>query len=147
VYIYGDSTAKADDTNQQVGTNFYTIIEKKLIDSHIFCEMRVPGLRTNKFLDSQRPHKNPNNRNASEYINELLKNNKIIISEKNKTSINDYINVRKDKDGNIDKSEKDPITSGQKYGHLTDTLKYFICEYDFENYSNFISFTKKFISS
>ncbi len=149
VMIYGDATAKHDDTNQELGTNFFTIIKSELEKEGLSCELRVPGMRTNKVLDAKRKHKNPNSLNAAEFINDILskkiKEFSIEINENCKTSINDYINVKKDKDGNIDKSEKDIKTNGQKYGHLTDAFKYFICEYLYDEFESYCNFKKKYL--
>lgn len=136
LYLYGDSTARKDDTNMEVGTNFFTIIENEFI-KYYPVEVRVPGARTNKILDSQRPRKNPNRRNSGEFVNQLFKTGRIFIDNKCIYSINDYIHTKMDADGGICKKEKDKKTGGQKYGHILDTLRYLCCEILYEEYQNF----------
>jgi PBSX family phage terminase large subunit len=136
IYIYGDATAKKDDTNQEVGTNFFTIIES-IIRKKYKTELRVPGLRTNKIKDMQRARKNPNRRNSGEFANEIIKAGRCFIDTSCIYSINDYKNAKKDADGGIDKKEKDKATGGQKYGHNVDCLRYLFCEVLYEEYKNY----------
>lgn len=134
IYIYGDSTAKLEDTNSEVGINFYSIIEAEFNKHNYRIENNVPGLRTNKVLNIRRKAANPNSQNAADFLNSLLQNNKIIISDTCQKSIFDYSNAPQDKNGGIDKKIKDPKTGGDKFGHFTDILKYFICEFEYDNF-------------
>ncbi len=138
VSIYGDATARKDDTNQEVGTNFFTILQKEM-SKYFRIYMCVPGMRSNKRQDFKRPFKNPNSMLAGDFLNELFDLDKIKINNTCKKSINDFINAPRGNDGGIDKKQKDSKTGGQKWGHLTDCLKYYICEAyydDFMNYCN-----------
>ncbi len=141
VSIYGDSTARKDDTNQEVGTNFFTIIRAEM-SKYFKVYMCVPGMRSNKRQDFKRPFKNPNSMLAGDFLNDLLDKQQISVNANCKKSINDYINAPRANDGGIDKKEKDSKTGGQKWGHLTDCLKYYICEAyydDFMSYCNKVS--------
>ena len=138
VFIYGDSTALNDDTNQEIGQNFFTIIETELRANGYLATFRVPGKRSNQFQALKRRNKNPNSTNAADFINSiydgLVKDYSITIGNNCKISVNDYINAKQDKNGKIDKSEKDTKTGGEKYGHFSDCKKYFICEYLYEEF-------------
>jgi hypothetical protein len=144
VCIYGDSTARNDDTNMQLGTNFYTIIRDE-ISQYYNVEMRVPGMRTNKMLDVKRPRKNPNSRNAGDFVNDLLKTKRILVNKNCIYSISDYTQAKQDPDGGIDKREKDKATGGQKWGHLIDCLKYLCCEVLYDEYSPYIRSRKRLL--
>jgi phage terminase large subunit len=135
IYIYGDSTANAEDTNQEVGINFFKIIVSEFKKYGFVTESRVPGFRTNKHLN--RKNSNPNSQNAGDYLNYLFDNNRIVINESCKKSITDYVNAPQDRNGRIDKKIKDEATGGDKFGHFTDILKYYICEYDYDQFMKF----------
>ena len=141
IYIYGDATAKHRDTNLQQKENFYTIFCSELNLARIRYELRVPGLRSNKILDARRKHVNPNVKDSADFINEIYESNlyayEITINESCKISINDYINYKQAPDGSGLK-EKDS-QGAEKYGHLSDTKRYFICEFVYDDYMKYLN--------
>lgn len=130
VYVYGDRTSLKDDSKLERGQNFFTIIEDKL---------RINGFKIKRRL----PRVNPNVKLRTDFINDLLSNQidgyQYKISDKCINTIDDYENVKEDRNGGKLKTEvKDPITKKmyQQYGHLTDTDDYFLCEYFKELYES-----------
>ena len=149
IFIYGDGTALNDDTNVEHGQNFFTIIETEMKAAGYMITFRVPGKRSNQFDAIKRKKKNPNSANAADFINSIYDNKigeySITIADNCKVSKNDYINVKQDKNGGIDKSEKDSKTGGEKYGHFSDCKKYFICEYLYEDFAYYTRNRQKFL--
>lgn len=141
IYIYGDSTALRDDPNLPVGTNFYKIITNELEKQNYRYELRIPGKRSNTSYDFIRKRKNPNVINSADFINDIFSRNlygySITINESCTKSILDYKNLKQGSDG---KPLKERNKDGhEKYGHISDAMRYLICEYaydDFVNYCN-----------
>lgn len=133
IFIYGDRTSLKADTKLEKGQNFFTIIEDNL---------RADGYNVRLRL----PRKNPNVSSRGNFINEIFRNNiygiDYKISENCIKTIDDYENVKEASDGTkLKEKKKHPITkvTYEKYGHLTDTDDYFICEYykiEYEKYAN-----------
>lgn len=118
MYIYGDATAKKEDTKLQKGYNFYTLIQDYL--AQYKPQMRVIG-------------HNPNVVPRANWMNSIMEKEigriKIVISEWCKTCINDFIALKEDENGGKAKLvKKDPKTlvSYQTVGHYADLFEYFM---------------------
>ncbi len=123
IYIYGDRTSLKSDSKLEKGQNFFTIVEDNLTDNDFNHKRRLPS-------------KNPNVHSRGGFINELLIGSipgaSYHISSKCPKTIDDYESVKEASDGTKFKEKtKHPITkvTYEKYGHLTDTDDYFLCEY------------------
>ncbi|CAL2091981.1 phage terminase large subunit [Tenacibaculum sp. 190524A05c] len=137
VYIYGDRTSLKQDTKLQKGQNFYTIIEDDLRSSGYTTKIRLPS-------------KNPSVSARGNFINEIFRSNifgiEYTINEKCVKTIDDYECVKEASDGTKSKEKtKNPKTgvTYEKYGHLTDTDDYFICEYYKLEYNKYLGKRKK----
>lgn len=133
VFIYGDRTSLKADTKLEKGQNFFTIIEDQL---------KKWGYKTKIRL----PRKNPSVVSRGNFINEIFENKLFGISftldENCHRSIDDYENLKESSDGKKHKEKvKHPETGVvyEKYGHLTDTDDYFICEYYKEEYKKYLN--------
>lgn len=118
MFIYGDSTSQKDDVKLEKGHNFFRLIMQELAEFK-------PSLRITPA--------NPSVVMRGNFINTILENNRydihIIISDKCKLTINDFINTKEAADGTKNKEkETDPTSkvSYQKWGHFTDLFDYFI---------------------
>jgi hypothetical protein len=129
MFIYGDATAKKEDTKLEKGHNFYTLILRYL----------------DKFKPSNRVlQSNPSVAMRGQWINTVLEKGiggiNVIIGENCKTAINDFILTKEAPDGSKLKEKAiDPITKGgyQKTGHYTDLFDYIMCsafKYEFQTY-------------
>jgi Terminase large subunit, T4likevirus-type, N-terminal len=119
LFVYGDSTAKKEDTKLEKGYNFYTIIQDCLRNFR-------PTMR---ILNS-----NPSVKMRGNFMNSIFENNyngiEIVINMACKKTIEDFVYLKEAPDGTKHKElEKDPYTkkSYQKLGHLSDCLDYGIC--------------------
>lgn len=123
LFIYGDATSQKEDTAKEKGHNFYTDIVTHL----------------KKYRPAKKvPKANPSVINTRQFINFIyerqaekrpFKNVEILIHERCKKSINDYIYVLEDSDGTMKKVKvKDPETgvTYEKDGHISDAKRYFI---------------------
>jgi hypothetical protein len=134
VFIYGDATSKKEDTAKEKGENFFTDIMKGLKSFNPI--KRVPAA-------------NPSVMQSGQFINFLYerqsegnpyKNIEIFISDKCRTSINDYQYVLEDVDGTIKKvKEKNPDTgvTYERDGHISDSKRYFFVKVFQEDYNKF----------
>jgi len=119
LFIYGDATAKKEDTKLEKGYNFYRLIVDQL--SVYKPQMRV--------LNS-----NPSVAMRGMWINTVLDKEiggiKIIINDKCKKTINDFVLLKEAADGTkLKEMETDTKTKVryQKVGHFTDLFDYLIC--------------------
>jgi hypothetical protein len=126
VYIYGDATAKKEDVKIEKGYNFYRLIEKYLKEFH-------PVTRVHK--------SNPNVMMRGLFINSVFAAKlpvNIMIGGNCKRTIEDLQSVKEAADGTKEKKKiTDPKTGirYEPYGHLSDSLDYFVTWY-FENEYN-----------
>jgi hypothetical protein len=132
IYLYGDPTTKATNNIDPNKRSFLKLFTTGLTESGFNLEERFFNRAPNVSL-------------TGDFINEILASEifglSIEVNELCKESINDYIQTKEDADGGILKRRiKHPVT-GQSYeplGHLTDTMRYFICkafEEEFYKYS------------
>lgn len=131
VSVFGDSTGDQEGSKDLFGENNYTLI--------------FEGLR--KYLPTFRvPEKNPPVKRRIEFIDQILANNLYGISidiHPNCTNlIEDLENVKENEDGTKLKTRiknKKTKQSYEPYGHTTDALEYFMCQYfksEFEDFLN-----------
>lgn len=116
VFIYGDATAKKEDTKMEKGHNFYTIILDKLA-------VLRPVLRVLK--------SNPSVAMRGQWLNAVFEKNDgdifVLFNEKCTNAINDLIAVKEAPDGSKNKEmDTDPKTKVrfQKFGHFSDLFDY-----------------------
>ena len=113
--IYGDPSGKNEDTRSEKGFNDYKIVEQELIDYR-------PSFRI--------ASKHPPVKMRGDWINDIFKDYwdgmEIEINPNCHMLITDLMNLRQKPD---DTKLKEKDKNGyEKYGHLSDTMDYFICE-------------------
>lgn len=129
VHIYGDATSRKADAKLQKGHNFFTLITSGLSDYN-------PTLRV--------PLSNPSPLIRGMFINQIFQGRiqgyTITIGENCKKTIEDIKYVKEASDGTkLKEKVKDPRTevTYEKYGHLSDTMDYFVCYYLSDKYNEF----------
>jgi hypothetical protein len=120
LYIYGDPSGKNEDTRSEKGFNDYSIIMREL-------EFYKPNKRV--------AQSHPSVRMRGNFINSIFQGNinglNIFISSNCVKSIEDLQFIKENSDGAKLKEKAKDISTGityEKYGHLSDTIDYFICE-------------------
>lgn len=133
IFIYGDRTSLKQDTKLQKGQNFFSIIEDNLKQSNYITSRRLPS-------------RNPSVSSRGNFINLIFSENifgiEYTISDTCLKTIDDYECVKEASDGTkLKEKTKHPVTkvTYEKYGHLTDTDDYFICEYYKIQYNKYLS--------
>ena len=129
MFIYGDPSGKHQDTRTEAGFNDYIIIMNELA----------------KFKPVQRVASSaPSIVARGNFINTIFQNGfndvNIIISDKCKLLVNDLLFTKESSDGTKHKEKTKDRESGvsyEKYGHLSDTMDYFICEAFINEYRNY----------
>jgi hypothetical protein len=121
IFIYGDATAKKDDTKQENGFNFYSMIQRDL-RAHFGGAVELKVMTSNPAVYLR-----------ANWMNTIFENEvgniKMVISDKCKTAVNDFIGCKEDENGGKSKkSVTDPKTkvSYQPFGHFCDLLEYFM---------------------
>lgn len=129
MYIYGDATSRKADVKLQKGHNFFTIVTNGL--EEFKPQMRVPL-------------SNPSVMIRGMFINQLFQGRfpgySLTIAENCKKTIEDVRYVKEASDGTkMKEKEKDSRTgvTYEKYGHLSDTMDYFVCFYLNSKYNEF----------
>lgn len=129
MYIYGDATSRKADVKLQKGHNFFTIVTNGLVEFK--PQMRVPL-------------SNPSVMIRGMFINQLFQGRfpgySLTIAENCKKTIEDVRYVKEASDGTkLKEKEKDSRTgvTYEKYGHLSDTMEYFVCFYLSSKYNEF----------
>ena len=137
VFMNGDRSTKNRNNIDDDKRSFYQIFVDSIKRQGFAIE--------DKFLDHA-----PSVSLIGDFVNAIfdgtLKFARIIINESCKKSINDYIETKQDKDGSIlKKLVVNPKTkvSYQEHGHLTDTLKDFIVQAFYEEFTQFVERFKK----
>jgi hypothetical protein len=119
VFVYGDATSLKADTKLEKGQNFFTL----------FCGY------ISKYRPSMRvPRSNPSVAMRGNWINDMLEmgDDRIIIGENCHKAMEDLQFLKEDSDGTKSKKKEKDIRTGisyEKYGHLSDTMDYFLCQY------------------
>lgn len=131
MFVYGDATAEKEDTKLEKGFSFYRLIldylkqykpESRVMNSNPHVYMR--GNWMNTVLEKETGHL------------------KILISDRCKVAINDFIELKEDENGGKSKvMETDPKTKQryQKVGHFTDLLEYFLCSRFSDLFANYMA--------
>jgi len=133
VFLYGDPTTKARNNIDDEKKTFYDLF--------------VEGLQQFNYRIEDRFYRRaPSVSATGDFINAIFEKNifnlVIHIAESCKVSINDYIETKQDKDGGIlKKREMNPNTgiSYEPFGHITDTMRYFICKVFESEFKQFIN--------
>lgn len=123
VFIYGDATSQKADAKLAKSENFFSLI---LTDLREFVvEKRVPKA-------------NPPVSIRGAFLNRCFLNDspvKIRINKPLQEVVNEMANVKQDKEGHkLKKIVTENGRSFQRWGHISDTMDYFICEYFKEEY-------------
>ncbi len=118
LFVYGDPSGRHEDTRSEKGYNDFTIIKNELRDMH--PDFRVPS-------------KAPNVKSRGDFFNSILKNEyegiSIVISTACKKSIDDFMYLKQDANGNKLKEKARDQNTGveyEKYGHTGDSADYFL---------------------
>jgi phage terminase large subunit len=113
IYIYGDATSAREDTKQEAGINYFTMLKNEIEQQGFVCRIK-------------KLERNPSVALSGEFINSLYEGYKgysIMIDESCKTSISDYQMVTENTDGSMKKPKnKDGV---EMIGHLSDTKRYY----------------------
>lgn len=130
IYIYGDPSGRQEDSKTEKGFNDYRIITDELAQYN-------PLLRVSSSA--------PSVKKSGEFINSIFENNfnglTLLINNNCKELKKDLQYLKIDKEGGklIEKYKDVDEAQVEKYGHTSDTLRYFICWYfdaDFTEYKN-----------
>lgn len=131
LFVYGDATSQKEDVKLEKGHNFFRLILAEL-------DKYRPQLRV--------APSNPSVSMRGSFINTVLESQfggiSVLIDQKNKMAINDFVNLKEAPDGTKAKiKETDPKTlvSYQKWGHFTDLFDYLICYAFLSDYTKYQS--------
>lgn len=130
LFIYGDRTSIKEDTKQEKGENFFTLIMQELRDYH-------PALRMQSV--------NPSIVQSAGFINQIYAGRidgvKITIGNKCTKSKHDYQYALEDSDGTLKKTKKThPTTkvSYEEFGHPSDAKRYILTMYLASEYQTYL---------
>ena len=128
IYVYGDCNGRKEDTRNEKGYNDFSIIMEEL-------KVFKPQLRV--------PLSNPPVKTSGEFINDIFMNKyggiEIFINADCKNVINDLLYLKIDEDGGIAKqmTKGEDSVKFEKYGHASDTMRYFVCAIFNKHFSSF----------
>lgn len=138
VYVYGDPSADKRSTVDENSRSFYD----KFIEVLLKAGFKV----VNRVAKSA-----PEVAMSASFINDIYENNiydySIVIGDKCKVSIDDYISAQEDKDGKMAKPKiTDKVTkvSYEPIGHFSDQKRYFITTILSNEFNQYKSRSKKF---
>lgn len=133
VMLYGDPSANARSTNDDYGQSFFQKFKNELQKAGYSVIDRIKKSAPNVAL-------------SGDFINEIYESNymgwTININTMCRISIEDYIMVKKEADGTMQKKriiDSDTKISYEKHGHMSDNKRYFITsvlEYEFKTFGN-----------
>lgn len=139
VFMYGDASTKKGSNMDEEKRSFKDKFKETLESEYVVVE--------------RMPRSNPSVSMSGEFVNAILsgviKSCSIEINETCSKSVYDYENAKKDVNGGILKKRiKDKLTgqSYEQFGHLTDTMRYFVCKIMEKEY-NMFSLRRKHNSS
>lgn len=123
VFLWGDKSIRNKSTVDENGLSFFDKFQGVILDAGYHVRDRVCRSAPEIAL-------------SADFVNDIYEGNipgiSIVIGDKCKTSIDDYIMVKEDADGrmvkNKVKSEEDDVPV-ELYGHFSDCKRYFITEY------------------
>lgn len=128
LYLYGDPSSKARSTIDDDSRSFFDVFIAALTSKKVTIENRIG----NKAARVGRG-KSPTTTTRGEFINEIYEKEyagwSIAISAACRTSIEDYMMVKEDKDGSLMKKRETHKETGQsfeRYGHFSDAKSYLI---------------------
>lgn len=130
MYIYGDPSGRQQDSKSEKGFNNYTIITDEL--SKFKPQLRVATVA-------------PSVKMSGEFINTIFnegyKGYNLYINNNCKETIKDLLYLKIDKEGGkfIEKMKDSDGSSVEKYGHCTDSLRYYIISYLNSEFSTFLN--------
>lgn len=124
IFVYGDATSRRNDARTEKGYNLFGIMVEEL-NKNGFNDVTV-----------RVPNANPSVAQSGRFMNMLLSGiipgYKLLINSTCTNSINDFLYLKEDKDGNILKERVKNKTDGttyEKYGHCSDSIRYYCSEY------------------
>lgn len=132
IYIYGDATSRKQDARVEKGYNLYMMIVNQLEENGFTdVELRVPS-------------SNPSVAMSGTFINRILSSLypfTILISRNCKETIKDFLYLKEDKDGTIlkERGKASDGTSYEKYGHLSDSVRYNITKLFYDEYQKLLN--------
>lgn len=139
IFVYGDATSRKSDARVESGYNLFGIIVSEL-EKHGF-----------KYINVNVPNSNPSVAQSGRFMNSILAGlteYKILINDTCYAAIEDFLYLKEDKDGGILKQKVKDKTTGityEKYGHVSDSLRYLIIRYLQEDYNKTINKKSEFI--
>jgi hypothetical protein len=124
IFIYGDATSIKQDTKLEKGENFFKLLRSYLEHHGFKTKMRVPRSNPGQIIRGQ-------------FINQLLSKHSyedinFKINSACTFSIRDLKYLKEAPDGKKFKEKVTEKATGiryEKFGHLSDTMDYFICQY------------------
>jgi len=132
VYLYGDRSTKSRNNIDEDKRSFFKIV--------------VEAIKNAGYTTQDKMKSAPSVASIGDFVNAVMEGSikgiSIEIGENCKTSIGDYIETKKDKDGSILKKRiTDPKTkvSYEPHGHLTDCLKDFIHQAFTNEYNHWLN--------
>lgn len=136
VIVVGDVTGKKDDTKHEKGYNNYSIIEQELKSFNLVIDL---------------PSSNPPVIGRGEFTNRIFSDNyrgcEFWINENCPNTINDFLYLKQDFDGDVKKElvkNKDNGRRYEKWGHLSDASTYLLCRIFSSDFEHFKSAGAKF---
>jgi phage terminase large subunit len=128
IFLYGDSTSRKIDARTEKGYNLFGII-LDLFDREGF-----------KNVKNAAPISNPSVSMSGIFMNRVLagvQSHELLINEDCMQTIADFSYLKEDKDGGILKErvrDKETGLTWEKYGHLSDSIRYMVLVYLKEEY-------------
>lgn len=137
IYLHGDASTRNANTIDDQKRSFLDLV---------ISTLQAEGIEVIDCVGKQ----NPSVPMSGEFINAIFDNIvpdiQIIIGENCKVSIEDYMSVQKDENGAILKTKvKNKITmqTYEEHGHISDTLRYIICDLVREQFLSFSNRRKR----
>jgi len=133
IFVYGDATSRRNDARTEKGYNLFGIIVQQLEE----CGFKDVTVRV--------PMSNPSVSQSGQFMNKLLAGilgYSLAINDTCFETIQDFQYLKEDKDGGILKERvknKADGTTYEKYGHLSDAVRYFCLEFLKEEYGRSIN--------
>lgn len=132
IFIYGDATSQKEDTKLEKGENFFKILA---------AELESYGFRTTLRV----PRQNPGQILRGAFINQFLSKRgyediDFQISNDAVETIKDFLYLKEAADGKKFKEKvRHKVTKipYEKYGHLSDSVDYFVCRYYQKEFDEF----------
>lgn len=130
IFLYGDATSRKGDTRSELGYNLFQLVESELKKlGFLNIEIRVSNI-------------NPSVSISGVFMNRVLaglEDNTILINAHCINTINDFLYLKEDANGNALKEhfKANDKFKGEKYGHCSDAVRYFVIKYMEQRYKEF----------